>query len=545
MNMTDALSRGRESFARRAWEDAFSQLSAADEQASLAAEDLECLATAAFLTGRTIESTALWTRAHGDYLSRTDIAGAAWCAFRLGFGLLNTGEPVRGAGWISQAKRLLDEHQLDCVEQGYVLFPEGVALIIKGDGTAAHALFERAAEIGRRFADRDLVVLARHGMGRSLIRLGRVGQGVGLLDEAMIAVEAGDVSPLFAGDIYCSVIEACLEIFDVRRAQEWTAALTHWCDSQPDLVAYSGQCLVRRAEIMQLHGEWAAAADVAQGACERFLRGPEQPAIAAAFYQRGELARVRGDFAKADEAYREASRRGRKPQPGLALLRLAQGQIDVAAAAIRGAIDEARGRTSRCRLLPAYVEIMVSANDVEAASAAANELGEMTETLDAPLLRAVAAQALGAVLLARRDSRGALAALRSSWAEWREIGAPHELGRVRVLIGLACRELGDHATAEMEFDAARWAFQQLSAAPDLKRLESLTRQAAPQPSGGLTARELEVLRLVAAGHTNRVVGEKLSISEKTVARHVANIFTKLDLTSRAAATAYAYQHGLT
>jgi len=254
---------------------------------------------------------------------------------------------------------------------------------------------------------------------------------------------------------------------------------------------------------------------------------------------------VRGDFAKADEAYREASRRGRKPQPGLALLRLAQGQIDVAAAAIRGAIDEARGRTSRCRLLPAYVEIMLSANDVEAASAGANELGEMAETLDAPLLRAVAAQALGAVLLARRDPRGALAALRPSWAEWREIGAPYEGARARVLIGLACRELGDQATAEMEFDAARWAFQQLSAAPDLKRLASLTRQAAPQPTGGLTARELEVLRLVAAGHTNRVTGEKLSISEKTVARHVANIFTKLDLTSRAAATAYAYKHGLT
>jgi DNA-binding CsgD family transcriptional regulator len=430
------------------------------------------------------------------------------------------------------------------VEQGYVLLPAGVAAIGKGDFPTAYAAFEQAAAIGRRFAERDLVVMARHGMGRVLIRQGEVPQGVALLDEAMIAVEAGDVSPIFSGDIYCSVIEACFEIFDMRRAQEWTSALTQWCDAQPDLVAYSGQCLVRRAEILLLHGEWSQAVDVARRACERFLRGPEQPAIASAFYQQADLQRLRGEFTGADEAYREASRRGRKPQPGLALLRLAQGQVDVAAAAIRGALDEARDRSARCRLLPAYVEIMLAASDVAAASTAADELTRMAVALDAPLLHALAAQAQGAVLLAGGDPRAALPVLRRAWAAWQEIQARHEAARTRVLIGLACRKVGDEATAEMEFDAARWVFQQLSATPDLKRVDALSAKATPPPDVPLTARELEVLHLLAAGHTNRRIAAQLAISEKTVARHVSNIFTKLGLSSRAAATAYAYQHGL-
>src|SRR5688572_7862570 len=315
------LRRGRESFARREWSDAYTGLRNADAAEPLLADDLEIYATSAYLTGRMVESADLWTRAHSAHLASGNVPRAARCAIRLGVDLLNAGERVRGAGWVERAKRLLDEEQQDCVEQGYVLLPEAVRRIMEGDVTGASSVFAQAADFGRRFREPDLLVMARHGMGRALMRAGRIREGIALLDEAMVALEAGEVSPIFAGDIYCSVIEASLEVFDARRAREWTTALAQWCQSQPDLVPYTGQCLVRRAEIMQLHGEWSEAIDVARDACAHFLRGPEQPAVAAAFYQQGELRRLRGELSDAEAAYREATRRGRNAQPGLALLR--------------------------------------------------------------------------------------------------------------------------------------------------------------------------------------------------------------------------------
>lgn len=544
-DMLDMLTQAMAAFSRRAWEEAYAFFSAADHESSLSPEDLDRLAIAAHLSGRTGDSTAAWTRAQNEHLAAGEWRLAARCAFRLGSVLLNLGERVRGQGWIAQAQRVLDEHGCtDCVERGHLLMPAGIAAILKGDFASAYAMFEQAAAIGRRFNDRDLAVGARHGMGRALIYQGQPQQGLAMLDEAMIAVEAGDVSPMFAGDIYCSVIEACLEIFDMRRAQEWTASLTQWCDAQPDLVTYTGQCLVRRAEILELHGEWAEAADVARRACERYLRGPEQPAIGSAFYRQAELCRLLGDFSKAEELYREASRRGRNPQPGLALLKLAQGECDAAAAAIRSALNAASQRAARCRLLPAYVEIMLAAKDLDAARAGAGELEEIAGSLDAPLLKASAAQARGAVLLASGNAQSAIDMLRQSWTAWQEVQCRYEGARVRALIGQACRALGDQASADLELDAARWALQQLSAAPELKRLDVLSARPASRGDGVLTAREVEVLGLIAVGHTNRAIGRQLGISDKTVARHVSNIFTKLNLSSRAAATAWAFQHGL-
>jgi ATP/maltotriose-dependent transcriptional regulator MalT len=544
------LLQGREAFGRRAWAEAFAAFSAADRERRLEPDDLELLATAAQLTGHTAQSADGWTRAHSEFLTRGNTARAVRCAIRLGVDLLNAGERVRGDSWVSRARRILEEHPSDCVEHGYVLLPTAIRRIIEGDVSAACALFQEAGEIGRRFGDQDLVTMARHGVGRAKIRSGSIDEGLALLDEAMVALEAGDVSPIFAGDIYCSVIEASLEVFDVRRAREWTAALAHWCDSQPDLVPYTGQCLVRRAEIMQLHGEWSRAIDVARDACAHFLRGPEQPAVAAAFYQHAELRRLRGDFTAAEELYREATRRGRNAQPGLALLRLASGQVEAATSSIRGALDQAKGPASRCRLLPAFTEIMLAAKDIDAARAGAAELTQLADLIAAPLLLASATRATGMVALAGGDHGGALDLLRRSWMAWQELRIPHEAARTRVLIGLALRALGDEDAAELEFDAARWAFEQLEATPDVARTAALsrskptarsaTRSAAPP----LTGRELEVLRLIAAGDTNRAIGARLAISEKTVARHVSNIFTKLGVNTRAAATAYAYQHGL-
>lgn len=544
MSASDTVGRGRAAFARRAWGDAFEQLSAADPTTPLGFEDLERLAIVAYLIGRDDDSADVWERAHQAALQAGDAPRAARCAFWLAFGLINRGEIARAGGWFARARRILDDEQCECVEEGYLLIPAGLELFATGDLAAAYAKLDQAAAIGNRFHEPDLVTLARTGQGRALIRLGKVVDGMALLDEVMVAITVDEVSPIVVGVIYCSVIDACQEVFDMRRAREWTAALSHWCESQPELVPYRGQCLVFRAEIMQLHGDWPDAVAEARRASE-WLSGPSGPAAGPAFYQLAELHRLRGEFAKAEQAYRQASKFGRTPQPGLALLRLAQGQLDAAAAAIRLAVEETHDRLTRARVLAAHVEIMLAVADVPAARAAADELTEISAVFDAPLLHAVAAYTAGAVLLAEGDASAAIDALRRAWTAWQEMDVPYDAARARVLLGSAYRALGDRDTAAMELDAARWVFRQLGAMPDLLAAQALIRESAPKAGGGLTARELEVLRLVTAGMTNRAIAEDLFLSERTIDRHVSNIFAKLGVSSRAAASAYAVEHNLT
>jgi len=541
---TNELERGRESYAGRAWTDAYESLSHAHQAAPLGADDAELLATSAYMLGLDDEHVSGLERAHHRHLDAGDAARAVRCAFWLGINLALRREMGRASGWFGRAQRVVDREGRDCVERGYLLVPVVLAHQAAGDYEAAYAVAADATEIGERFGDADLLALAVHEQGHALLEQGRVEQGLSLLDEAMVAVTAGELSPIATGLVYCSVIGFCADVYELRRAREWTAALTRWCEEQPDMVAFTGRCRVHRAEIMQLHGAWRDALEEARRAEERFAQGTNKAAAAEASYREGEVHRLRGDFAAAEDAYRDASRSGWEPQPGLALLRLAQGNGDAAAAAIRRVAGETGERMKRARLLPAYGEIMLAVGDVREARGACRELERIAEGYAGGMLDALAAHARGAVALAEDEATAALVALRHAWRVWQELEAPYEAACERVLIGLACRALADDDAAALELEAARGVFAALGAAPDIARVDSLAPSSAPSDTHGLTARELQLLRLVAAGETNKTIAAELVLSERTVDRHVSNIFTKLSVSSRSAATAYAYENRL-
>ena len=543
MGAQDALMQGREAVRRLEWADAYTALSLADSSSPLAAQDLELLATAALLLGHVEDGLRALQRAHQRHAEGGDPRRAARCAFWLTFHLGARGDVAQASGWFARASRLL-EHEQECAEHGYLLMSVAFHQFVAGDYAAGRTAAAQAVAIGGRAGDADLVAFARYLQGRALVHDGEMDEGLALVDEAMVAVVAGELSPIVAGAVYCGVIETCQVLSELRRASEWTAALTAWCGTQPDMVTFTGQCLVHRAELLHLHGAWLEAVEEAKRALERFAHGADEFASGDACYQQAEAYRVLGESGAAEDAYQQASRWGREPQPGLALLRLAQGKTDAAAAAIGRAVAETTDRLRRVKLLPAQVEIMLAAGEVQAALGAADELIQMAGAYSTPALRAMANHAQGTVLLADGDAHAALVALRGAWQLWRELQAPYEVARVRVLVGLACRQLGDREAAAMELDAARAVFAQLGAAPDLARVEALVRSGAAPRAHGLTARELQVLRLLATGTTNHAIANELVLSEKTVHRHVSNIFTKLGVSSRAATTAYAYQHRL-
>ncbi len=496
------------------------------------------------MTGRENEYLEVLGRAYRAHLDGGDDRAALRSAFWVGVNLARRGETGPAGGWLARAQRLLDRADGDCVERGYLLLPRAFEHEARGDLEAAGAAVAEATATGERFGDADLFALAGHEQGHVLIRQGRVKEGLALLDEAMVAASAGELSPIVTGIVYCGVILACEDAHDLRRGREWTAVLSSWCDEQPEMVAFTGRCLIHRAEIMQLQGAWGDALEEARRAAQRCLQGENRWAAGEACYRQGELHRLRGDAEAAEQAYREASRHGREPQPGLALLRLAQGDAAVAAASIRRVVEESAEPGRRAAQLPACVEIMLAVGEHEAAREAGAELERLARDLDSAALGAMAARARGAVELAGGDPRAALAALRRAAQAWQDQEAPYEAARARELVGRACWALGDLDAARLELEAARAAFAELRAAPDLARIASLLEEGAPADRHGLSPREVEVLRLVAAGKSNREIAATLTISEHTVARHLQNIFAKLGVSSRTAAGAFAFEHDL-
>jgi DNA-binding CsgD family transcriptional regulator len=539
-----ALDVAQRAYADRAWGEAYAQFTAADAEQPLGGKHLEQLAISAHCLGRNDESVAAWTRAFTTHVASNDVvaatSAACWCAF----GLLTRGEFVLGSGWLERARSLCEDNDLECAAVGFIKAQIAAGLMMSGDPATALPMFEESSQWAERFGDNDGRAVTRIGRAQCLTQLGRTTQALSHLDQLFVALTSEQLSPLVVGLVLCAAIETCQGVFDVRRAQAWTTALTRWCDEQPDLVPYRGNCLVHRAEILTLHGAWQEAYVEAERARDWLTEAVAEYALGNAYYRLAELSRLRGDYADAEAAYQEASRRGHETQPGFGLLRLAQGHVNSAAAAIRRALEENPPPGARAALLAAQVEIALAAEDVTGAAAAAAQLREVAEDAGIPMLRAQAMHAQGSVCLSEGDARTALGLLREGWRIWQELDAPYEAARARVLIGRACRVLDDTDTAEMEFDAASWVFRDLGAVPDIRRLEKLSERQPSSAPGGLSLREVQVLRLVAAGKTNRAIADELFLSERTVHRHLSNIFTKLDVTSRSAATAYAFQHDL-
>ncbi|HEX9710924.1 MAG TPA: LuxR C-terminal-related transcriptional regulator [Actinomycetota bacterium] len=538
-DVTPILDAAREAYARRDWQGARDGFRASRDAGELSADDLHIWADAAWWLGLVDESLAAAEEAYRMFLQGTRPQQAASSAMTIAVSLFLRGDNVEGSGWMSRAQRILSD-QPECPEHGYVRYLlEVEAGLGGGDLDAVVSSAREVQQIGRRQVDPNLVALGILGEGRALIRQGRVVDGNELLDEAMVAVLGDELSPTWAGNIYCHLMSACHELADFRRAAEWTRGTTQWLETLPAAVLFTGICRVHRSQVFQTTGAWEQAESEARRVCDD-LANIHVASVAEGHYQLAELRRLRGDWAGAEHAYSDAHERGRDPQPGLALLRLAQGRIDAAVASIRTGLAGTSDRLARARLCAAQVEIACAAGDLETARRSSGELDETASDFGSSGLDAMARHARGAVLLTGGQAVEALEILRGACECWQELHAPYEGARVRLLLARTYDVLGDSDAAARELDAAEAVFTHLGL--DSNTLAAL-RGDSPLPDG-LTAREAEVLALVASGKTNKEVATALSISRKTVARHLSNIFTKIDVSSRTGAAAYAFAHHL-
>lgn len=508
----------------------------------LSAAELDRLATETGLKGHHDEQVRALQRAFLRSQEEADPRMAVWCAFRLAMTTSMHGEQALSAGWLARAADLVDEIGEDCAERGWVAFLRMFRAIGGGDFAEAQAQVDLASAAAKRFHDADLIAMSTCAQGRIALYSGRFTDGLAHLDEAMVRVIAGEATPFISGHVFCTAIEGCQEISDFGRVAEWTTALEKWCDAQPGLLAFTGQCAVHRGQLLRLSGAWDEALREYARAAERYEQLGTHGAVGLTAIETGDVLRLRGDLDGADAAYQQAADLGVDPQPGLALLWLAAGRGTAALAAIERLLAESGGPVQRCHLLPAAIEVLLASAHADRARPCAEELSHLATSIGSPVLAAAAAQAMGAVELAVGDASGALPYLRKAHQLWAQASSPYDAAVVRLLTGRCLLALSDASSAERELSAARTAFRQLGAVPMADLASSLLAPASPP--GGLTAREVEVLRLVAAGRSNPQVAAELVLSEKTVARHLSNIFGKLDVGSRTAAAAYAFEHGL-
>jgi DNA-binding CsgD family transcriptional regulator len=524
------------------WLHVYEDLSARDP-VGLTAVELEALAEAAWWLCKTDESIAARQRAYAGFRDAKDDRGAARTAARLFHEHFYRGEGAVAVGWLRRGFRHL-QRDPDCVEFGWLRMAEAELHLHQGPLEQAVDGAAEAIQTARHHGDADLAAVAMQIQGRALVAQGRIDEGLALLDEAMTCVLAGELAPLYTGWVYCSVILACKDLADLQRASEWTEAARVWCEALPATTPYSqGLCRIYRGEVLALRGAWDEAEAEMRRAHQQLLPHKLQGA-AEASYGVGEVLRRRGDLAGAEQAFVRAQQLGWDPQPGMALLRLAQGRVDAAAAALRSALASPTvDRFGRARVLAAQVEVAIAAGTLDEAHHAVRELAAIADGLESAVVRATASMAQGALHLAVGSPAAALEDLRRALHGWRTLQLPYEEAKARLLVGTTQRTLGDEEGGRIEIDAARAGFERLGAAADARRSAALLQRWRASPRV-LTDREVEVLRLVASGNSNRDIAGALQISEHTVARHMQNVLAKLGVSSRAAATSSALKQGL-
>jgi DNA-binding CsgD family transcriptional regulator len=542
-NLLEAIQAARAAYSEGAWADATELFLTADAESELQVDDLESLVWAAGISAQDRIMLDALERLYSHYSAKQNHVECARTAFWCGLRNMLIGEVGLGSGWLQRAARHAEQTAPDCVQRGYLLLPQIFVHRGKGDYETAIDLADKAIAIGENGEDPDLIAMAGSLKGGILFRLGRINDGYVPIDEAMLLANSQRLSPVVCGVVYCEIVASCCRVLEMVRAREWTAILTDWCRRNPQAKAFNGVCQVHRAEVLQLEGNWSEAFAEAERAGDGLSGTTEHTAMANAAYRRGEILRLRGEFDKSDAEYRLAGEIGVDPQPGLALLRLAQGRRDEATAGLRRALGTAGDLPRKTALLPAGIEIFIACSDLDAAERLCGEMSDIAERFGTEILARVADQGHGSLALARGQFSDAVTALTRAQRYWSAFGAPYLVARLRVDIARGCLELGDLESAERELDAAENIFQDLGAAPDLARIRAIRNVPKAMGLGNLTARERQVLSLVADGGTNREIAEELGLSPKTVNRHIENIFGKLGVSSRAAAVAKGLKTG--